>query len=139
METTSIGIPKYAFAKFLSSFEVEELIADVTEEWQLSDDYANFHERLCPADKTYGEAVVSAFRTWLDKRDAEERLLSLESVKPDESLASDVAAFAETLQNLGFGSDEEISGAEAVDCINDNLELIRRLASRLADTPETPR
>ena len=139
METTSIGIPKYAFAKFLSSFEVEELITDVTEEWQLSDDYAKFHERLCPADKTYGESVVSAFRAWLDKRDAEERLFSLESVKSDESLAGDVAAFAETLQNLGFGSDEEISGADAVDCINDNLELIRRLVSRLANAPENPR
>jgi hypothetical protein len=81
METTSIGIPKYAFAKFLSSFEVEELIADVTEEWQFSDDYAAFHERMCPAEKKYGEAVVSAFRAWLDKRDAEERLSYLESVR----------------------------------------------------------
>ena len=102
METTSIGIPKYPFAKFLSSFEVEELIADVTDEWQLSGDYADFHERLCPADKSYGEAVVSAFRAWLDKRDAEERLLCLESVRTDESLASDVAAFAETLRSMGF-------------------------------------
>lgn len=102
METTSIGIPKYVFAKFLSSFEVEELIADVSEEWQLSAEYSEFHQRLCPADKSYGEAVVSAFRAWLDKRDAEERLLSLESVKTDESLASDVAAFSETLQNMGF-------------------------------------
>lgn len=128
METTSIGVPKYFFAKFLTSFEVEELIADVTEEWQLSSEYAALHERLCPADKAYGEAVVGEFRAWLDKRDAEERVLALETTGSDASKTGAAAEFFDSLRELGFGTDEEISGADAVDCINDHLDLIRRLA-----------
>lgn len=130
METTSIGVPKYAFAKFLSSFEVEELIADVTEEWQLSAEYAAFHERHCPADESYGEEVVGALHSWLDKRDAAERSgLSADSgTEGDPGLTA--ADFLESLRDLGFGTDDPISGADAVDCVNDHLELIRRLASQ---------
>lgn len=109
METTSIGIPKYAFAKFLSSFEVEELIADVTEEWQSSAEYAAFHAKLCPADKAYGEAVVGTFRSWLDKRDAEERSCQTEPATTDGSPSDEAASFVDSLRNLGFWSEDEIS------------------------------
>lgn len=133
METTSIGIPKYAFAKFLSSFEVEELIADVTEEWQLSGEYAAFHETHCPADKAYGEQVVGAFRAWLDKREATTRNEDAGARISEEGLSGEFAAFAESLKELGFGSEDEINGADAVDCVNENLKLICRLAERLTE------